>query len=95
MIPADPATPHRFAPGDRVRVLEEVRDGNPRTPWYLRGREVTVLACHGVIVNPLDHTHAYPPMCTVGFVLHDRPTGRDEVVAELHEEWLESAGPGG
>ena len=45
-------------------------------------------ACHGVIVNPLDHRDAYPPMCSVRFVLRDGPRGRDEIVAEVHEEWL-------
>lgn len=93
MIPADPATPHRFATGDRVRVLTDAVGGNPRTPSYLRGRVGTVVACHGVVVNPLDHRDAYPPMCSVRFVLQESAAGRDEVVAEVHEEWLEPVGP--
>jgi hypothetical protein len=36
----------RFREGDRVRVLPEVRDGNPRTPDYLRGRTGTVVRLH-------------------------------------------------
>ncbi len=89
MIPADPSTPHRFAVGDRVRVRDDAPGGNPRTPGYLRGRPGVVLLCHGVIENPLDHRDPYPPMCSVAFELHDRPAGRDEIVAEVHEEWLE------
>lgn len=54
-----------------------------------------MLARHVVIVKPLDHAHAYLPMRTVGFVLHDRPTGRDEAMAELYEEWLEPVTLGG
>jgi hypothetical protein len=91
VIPADPGTPHRFRVGDRVRVRTEVAGGNPRTPPHVRGRTGVVVACHGVIVNPLDHHDAYPPMCSVAFVLADGPGGRDELVAEVHEEWLELA----
>jgi nitrile hydratase len=76
----------RFGVGDRVRVLAEVPGGNPRTPRYLRGRTGTVVRTHGVVENPLDHRHPYPPLYTVVFPL---PGGHDEVLADLHEEWLE------
>ncbi len=75
----------RFREGDRVRVLTDVRDGNPRTPHYLRGRTGTVVLRHGVVVNPLDHHHPYPPLYSVLFALPDG----DEVLADLHDEWLE------
>jgi nitrile hydratase len=75
----------RFREGDRVRVLEEVRGGNPRTPRYLRGRTGTVVLRHGVVVNPLDHREPYPPLYSVVFRLPDG----DEVLADLHDEWLE------
>jgi hypothetical protein len=75
----------RFREGDRVRVLTDVRDGNPRTPHYLRGRTGTVVRRHGVVVNPLDHRDPYPPLYSVVFALPDG----DEVLADLHEEWLE------
>lgn len=78
----------RFGVGDRVRVLAAVPGGNPRTPRYLRGRTGTVVRTHGVVQNPLDHRDAYPPLYTVVFPL---PGGRDEVLADLHEEWLEPA----
>jgi hypothetical protein len=78
----------RFRVGDRVRVLTDVPGGNPRTPRYLRGRTGTVVRGHGVVVNPLDHADPYPPLYSVLFALTG---GRDEVVADLHEEWLEPA----
>jgi hypothetical protein len=75
----------RFRVGGRVRVLADVPGGNPRTPAYLRGRTGTVVRTHGVVANPLDHRDPYPPLYTVVFPL----AGGDEVVADLHEEWLE------
>lgn len=88
-----PQRGHRYSVGDRVRVLADVPDGNPRTPAYARGRTGTVVAVHGQITNPLDHRDLYPPLCTVRFALQDlteRP-GRDFVTADLHEDWLEPA----
>ena len=81
-------TADRFRIGDRVRVLADVPDGNPRTPRYLRGRTGTVVQAHGVVENPLDHRDPYPPLYTVLFPL---PGGHDETLADLHEEWLEPA----
>jgi hypothetical protein len=75
----------RFGVGDRVRVLDDVPGGNPRTPHYLRGRTGTVVRAHGVVENPLDHRDTYPPLYTVVFPL---PGGQDEIVADVHEEWL-------
>lgn len=92
MTQAGPST-HRYAVGDRVRVLRNQPSGNPRTPRYARGRVGTVVALHGQIPNPLDHRGLYPPLCTVRFGL-DELTGqpsRDMVTADLHEEWLEPA----
>jgi hypothetical protein len=81
-------TVERFGVGDRVRVLAAVPGGNPRTPAYLRGRTGTVVRRHGVVDNPLDHHQPYPPLYTVTFAL---PAGSDEIVADLHDEWLEPA----
>jgi nitrile hydratase len=78
----------RFRVGDRVRVLAEVPAGNPRTPRYLRGRTGTVVRAHGTVENPLDHRAVYPPLYTVAFPL---PGDGDEVLADLHEEWLAPA----
>lgn len=77
----------RFRPGERVAVLGENPDGNPRTPPYLRGRTATVSKCHGVVVNPLDHREPYPPLYTITFVLDNG----DEITADIHEEWLQPA----
>jgi hypothetical protein len=77
----------RFREGDRVRVLTDAPDGNPRTPQYLRGRTGTVVQRHGVVVNPLDHRDPYPPLYSVVFPLRDG----DEVLADLHEDWLTEA----
>lgn len=83
----------RFAPGDRVRVLTERVGGNPRTPTYAKGRTGVVTARHGIIDNPLDHHHPYPPLYSVEFRVEDLtgPAGGDLVVADLHDEWLEPA----
>jgi Nitrile hydratase beta subunit len=79
-----------FAAGDRVRVRDDVPAGNPRTPVYLRGRSGTVVRCHGVVDNPLDHRDTYPPLYSLVFEL---PGGNgDELLADVHEEWLEWAG---
>jgi hypothetical protein len=78
----------RFRVGDRVRVLDAVADGNPRTPRYLQGRTGTVVACHGVVVNPLDHQQPYPPLYSIVFTTAEAP---DELLADIHEEWLTEA----
>ena len=50
-----------------------------------------VVAAYGIIDNPLDHHLPYEPLYTLRFdgreLLGDH--ARHEVVAELHEEWLE------
>jgi hypothetical protein len=79
-----------FRVGDRVRVRRSAPGGNPRTPHYLRGWTGTVVRCHGVVDNPLDHHRAYPPLYSVVFPLPEA-SSRDEVLADLHEEWLEAA----
>lgn len=83
----------RFAPGDRVHVLVDRPDGNPRTPGYVRGRTGVVTQCHGVIVNPLDHHFPYPPLYSIAFRVVDLggASGPDLVVADIHDEWLEPA----
>ena len=78
---------HRFQVGNLVRVLETVADGNPRTPRYLRGRTGTVVRCHGMVENPLDHQDVYPPLYSVVFTLPDGGPS-DEVLADIHDDWL-------
>lgn len=82
----------KFAEGERVRVRTHVDGGNPRTPAYARGRDGVITALHGVIDNPLDHHQPYPPLYTIAFRVEDLTgiAGPDLVMADLHEEWLES-----
>jgi nitrile hydratase subunit beta len=82
------SAPQRFSLGDRVRVLDDVPAGNPRTPHYLRGRTGQVVAFHGIVVNPLDHRQPYPPLYSVVFSMPDDQGAEDEVLADIHEEWL-------
>jgi nitrile hydratase subunit beta len=81
----------RFHEGDQVQVLTRVPEGNPRTPHYLQGRTGTVVACHGVVVNPLDHQHPYPPLYSIVFPIADDRDPHDEVLADIHEEWLRAS----
>jgi nitrile hydratase subunit beta len=83
----------RFAVGSRVRVKAENRDGNPRTPTYIRGKTGTVAAVHGVVVNPIDHRGSYPPLYSVVFAVGEvfASTSRDQLSVDLHEEWLDPA----
>ena len=74
-----------------MRVRADVPGGNPRTPRYLRGRVGTVVRLHGVVLNPLDHSEPYPPLYSVVFPLTDGREPPDEILADLHEEWLETA----
>lgn len=83
----------RFREGDRVAVLSSVPEGNPRTPQYLRGRTGTVVRCHGIVDNPLDHQTPYPPLYSVVFTMPDGRAPHDEVLADLHEEWLVPSQP--
>jgi hypothetical protein len=82
----------RFHAGDCVQVLTEVPEGNPRTPHYLRGWTGRVVACHGIIHNPLDHQTPYPPLYSIVFTVPDGRPVHDEVLADIHEEWLTAAG---
>jgi nitrile hydratase len=83
----------RFAVGHRVRVKTENRDGNPRTPTYIRGKTGTVAEVHGTIVNPIDHRGTYPPLYSVVFTVGEvfDSASRDQLSVDLHEEWLDPA----
>jgi|DEB0MinimDraft_6_1074348.scaffolds.fasta_scaffold43081_2 hypothetical protein len=83
-----------FNVGDRVVVRTTPRfpTVNPRTPEYAKGHRATVVATYGRVENPLDHHAAYEPLYTVVFegreVFGSRAS--HEVVAEMHEEWLDA-----
>jgi hypothetical protein len=83
-----------FGVGDRVVVRTTPRfpTSNPRTPSYAKGHRATIIAAYGCIENPLDHHLAYEPLYTVVFEGSEvfGPEATHQVVAEMHEEWLES-----
>jgi len=77
-----------------VRVSPVNPDGNPRTPRYALGREVTVVRAHGIVSNPMDHWEPYPPLYTVCFALDPSGgPGTDQVYLDLHGDWLEALDP--
>ena len=84
----------RFRIGDRVTVRTEPSEEtqNPRTPSYTLGRTGVVIAAHGVVINPIDHRLAYPPMYSVRFEGSELfgPEATHTVVSEIHEEWLDA-----
>ena len=84
---------HRFHVGDRVKVERANPSGNPRTPGYIRGKSGIVTALHGSIDNPLDHWGAYPPLCSVLFLVCEVFGGasHDTLSVDLHEDWLAPA----
>ena len=83
----------QFGVGSRVRVKAENRDGNPRTPEYIRGKTGVVAGVHGVIYNPIDHRDSYPPLYSVVFAVRDVFGGAsgDKLSVDLHDDWLEPA----
>ena len=89
-----PEATHHFHVGDRVRVKRANPGGNPRTPAYIRGKDGIVTALHGSIVNPLDHSGVYPPLCSVLFSVREVFGGasQDTLSVDLHEDWLAPAG---
>lgn len=50
-----------------------------------------MVTCHGVVVNPLDHEHAYPPLYSIVFTMPNGREPHDELLADIHEEWLVEA----
>ena len=91
----------RFAPGDRVHVLEGNPPGHCRTPFYIRGKRGVVERVLGAFANP--ETLAYggtglpkQPLYRVRFDQsrvwsdYDGPPG-DTVDVEIYEHWLEPA----
>jgi hypothetical protein len=85
--------PGRFRMGDRVTVRSTPSEptDNPRTPSYAIGHTGTVVAAHGVILNPIDHRSVYAPMYSIRFAGSDLfgPRATHTVVSEIHEEWLD------
>lgn len=80
-----------FQIGDRVRVKLANREGNPRTPSYVRGKIGVVTALHGRIDNPIDHRDIYPPLYTVEFEVREvfGTDSSDRLAVDIHDDWLD------
>jgi nitrile hydratase len=82
-----------FDAGQQVRVSARPHDGHHRTPEYIKGRVGVVERVHGEFTNP--ETRAYGddglpklPLYLVGF---EQPQGRDRILVDVYEHWLEAA----
>jgi len=99
--PASVCNGPRFAPGDRVRVLDLPRGGHVRTPHYVRRKVGTVVEYTGLFLNPEDlaYGRCSGPAVNGYRVVFDqshlwsdyRGSGRDRLFIELYEHWLERA----
>jgi nitrile hydratase len=90
---------YRFAEGDRVRVKQMFPPGHVRTPYYARGKTGTVVAQRGQFRNPEDLAYGGSglpavPLYGVDFAageLWEGARGRDRVLIDIFEHWLEPA----
>lgn len=91
----------RFAPGARVRIAERTPGGHHRTPWYLKGKEATVIRHCGAFGEPEGLSlggDGEPIQALYRVRLEQRdlwPDYRggagDRLEAEIFEHWLEPA----
>jgi Nitrile hydratase beta subunit, C-terminal len=91
----------RFDKGDKVVVLELGKSGHIRTPFYIRGREGTVIHRCGAFLNPEDLAVgivAGPvvPLYRVGFFMRQLwpdyvGNSRDMLYIEIYDHWLAMA----
>ena len=90
-----------LTPGTPVRVRDDWPEARGpchiRTPYYLRGRDGTVVRHLGRYPNPEDLAFARPAERLDLYHVAFRPTvlwpdaGGDEILVELYESWLETA----
>lgn len=91
----------RFAPGDRVRVLELAKAGHIRTPFYVRHRTGDVVQLCGHFLNPEDlsvgrTSGPVVALYRVKFRMRDLwpEYGRnpdDALSIEIYDHWLAAA----
>jgi hypothetical protein len=90
----------KFEPGDRVRVRFEERRGHIRTPWYIRGKTGWIERIHGEFLNPesLGHGGDGLPKKRLYLVAFSQAevwdrynVGRDKLLVDIFEQWLEPA----
>ncbi len=97
--PADrpAAAPPQFAAGDKIRTRNMNPEGHTRLPRYLRGCPGTIAIVHGCHVLPDSSAHGRGDdphwLYAVRFSASDvfGAPGRDEIVADLWEPYLEAA----
>ena len=88
----------RFREGDTVRVRAWFPPGHVRTPFYMRGRQGTVLGVAAVHPNPEEMAYGRSgqpasPVYRVRFThaeLWGEGGSGDATVADLQESWLEA-----
>lgn len=91
----------RFAPGARVRIADRRPGGHHRTPWYLKGREATVIRLCGAFGEPEGLSlggdgKPFQPLYRVRLEQRDlwpdyQGSAGDRLEAEIFEHWLEPA----
>jgi nitrile hydratase len=99
--PARSASPARFKPGDRVRVLKSEPPGHVRTPWYCRGHAGVIERICGAFPNPEELAYRRPglpatPLYRVRFRSRELwpdygEDPADTVDIEIYEHWLAGA----
>jgi nitrile hydratase len=92
----------RFAPGDRVSVLELNKAGHVRTPYYIRQKTGHVVQLCGHFLNPEDlsvgNTHGpVVALYRVRFLMMDlwpeyQRKSDDALIIEVYDHWLRPAG---
>jgi nitrile hydratase subunit beta len=81
-----------FAPGDEVVVSMREHAGHHRTPGYLKGRRGTVEMVHGCFPNPESRAYGGGGLPTLRlYLVSFELEGRDRMLADLYEHWLEEA----
>jgi nitrile hydratase len=96
-------TPHRFEPGQRVRVRAADPPGHVRTPHYTRGHFGVIESRAGSFANPeeLAYGRGGEPLVPLYRVRFQQKqlwpdyagAPHDTVVVDIYEHWLESAEP--
>ena len=94
----------RFAPGAVVRVRRLHPPGHCRTPFYLRGRQGTVLGLADRQPDPQERAYGRAglppiPVYRVRFAQSElwpdyRGGAGDAVVVDVYEPWLDAGGEG-
>ena len=80
----------RFKVGQKVLVNANSAKGAHRIPEYVKGKIGEVVACYGLVSNPLDHKGVYSPLYSVKFKIDGSTDG---ITADVHEDSLEPATP--